>query len=196
MSEFIVIYLLYVIMPLWLAAGFADWCCHRATDIAHTAGARESALHMLMLFQIGAPALAALFLEVNAAVLLFALAMLVAHEATAWWDVAYATRHRRIPPFEQHMHSLLEVLPLLVFSLLAALHWEQLLALVGRGEETADFGLRWKREPLPAPYLATLFAAIAVLQMLPYSEELLRCLRARRRSRDWYRDGDGVDAES
>src|SRR4051794_9526520 len=30
--------LLYFIMPVWFLAGFADYLCHRATDIAHTAG--------------------------------------------------------------------------------------------------------------------------------------------------------------
>lgn len=182
MSEFIVAYLLYFILPLWLAAGFADWCCHRAADIANTAGTRESLLHMLMLAQIGAPALAALLLEINAAVLLFSLAMLVAHEATAWWDVSFASRHRHIAPFEQHMHSLLEVLPMLVFTLLAALHWPQLLALFGSGEATADFSLRLKQTPLSATYVTTLLIVIMLFQVLPYSEELLRCLRAQRRS--------------
>ena len=37
-----VIILMYFILPLWLAAGFADWLCHRATHIETTTGAKES----------------------------------------------------------------------------------------------------------------------------------------------------------
>jgi hypothetical protein len=40
--------LLYFIMPVWFLAGFADYLCHRATDIAHTTGPKESLLHLLM----------------------------------------------------------------------------------------------------------------------------------------------------
>ena len=32
-----ILLLLYFVMPLWLLAGFADWLCHRRSDIAHTA---------------------------------------------------------------------------------------------------------------------------------------------------------------
>src|SRR5947208_16853774 len=40
--------LLYFIMPLWFLAGVADWLCHRASDIEHTPGAKESIIHLLM----------------------------------------------------------------------------------------------------------------------------------------------------
>ncbi len=40
--------LLYFIMPLWFLAGVADWLCHRASDIEHTTGAKESIIHLLM----------------------------------------------------------------------------------------------------------------------------------------------------
>jgi hypothetical protein len=30
--------LMYVVLPLWLAAGFADYLCHRAARIAETSG--------------------------------------------------------------------------------------------------------------------------------------------------------------
>ena len=39
--------LLYFIMPLWFLAGLADWLCHRATDIEHTTGTKETLLHLL-----------------------------------------------------------------------------------------------------------------------------------------------------
>ena len=35
--------LMYFILPLWLAAGFADYLCHRAADIEQTSGYKEFA---------------------------------------------------------------------------------------------------------------------------------------------------------
>src|SRR5436853_5814086 len=49
--------LLYFIMPVWFLAGFADYLCHRATDIAHTAGPKESVFHLLMFGEIAIPLL-------------------------------------------------------------------------------------------------------------------------------------------
>jgi hypothetical protein len=37
--------LMYFVLPLWLAAGFADYLCHRATHIEETSGWKESVLH-------------------------------------------------------------------------------------------------------------------------------------------------------
>lgn len=36
------------VLPLWVAAGLADWACHWRTGIEHTAGLAESAFHWLM----------------------------------------------------------------------------------------------------------------------------------------------------
>jgi hypothetical protein len=36
--------LLGFVVPTWIGAGLADWACHRATDIEHTAGRRESVI--------------------------------------------------------------------------------------------------------------------------------------------------------
>ena len=49
--------LLYVIVPLWLLAGFTDYVLHKRTRIEHTAGTRESLLHLLQLGEIGLPVL-------------------------------------------------------------------------------------------------------------------------------------------
>ena len=37
----------YLILPLWIAAGFADYLCHRAARISENSGAQESALHLV-----------------------------------------------------------------------------------------------------------------------------------------------------
>src|SRR4051812_22729439 len=100
-----VIILMYFVLPVWLLAGIADWLCHRATGIERTTGAKESLLHLLMFAEIGLPLLAAIFLEINAAILVAMIASCVAHHATAIWDVRYAASARAVLPIEQHVHS-------------------------------------------------------------------------------------------
>src|SRR5690606_8474458 len=60
--------LMYAVFPLWVAAGLADWSCHRRTRIEHTSGLAENAFHWALLAQVGLAALAVALLEVNAAV--------------------------------------------------------------------------------------------------------------------------------
>ncbi|ARP76486.1 diguanylate cyclase [Bordetella genomosp. 6] len=183
MADATILVLLYFIMPLWILAGVADWLCHRASDIAHTAGPRESLLHLLMFAEIGLPLLMCLLLEINALVFLVMLAAFVLHEATALWDVSYAQSRRRITPLEQHVHSFLELLPLMAGTLVALLNWPAFLSLFGLGDQPADWSLRWKAEPLPFGYVAAILGAALLLEALPYAEELWRGLRARRPTR-------------
>jgi hypothetical protein len=167
------------VMPLWLGAGLADWYLHRRTRIERAAGPRESALHSLMFAETGVPVLLGLFCEVNAGVLATAFGAVGAHSATAYWDQAYAEERRRVTPIEQHVHSILEVSPLMAVFLLTALHWDQAQALVGRDRRPPQFALRLKRrDPLSTSVRATLLVAITVFGVLPYAEELLRCWRA------------------
>lgn len=164
------------VMPLWLGAGLADWYIHRRTRIEDTAGARESAIHSLMFAETGVPVLLSLFCEVNASVLLSAYGAAAVHGVTAYWDQVYAQPRRRVDPVEQHVHSLLEVSPVMAAFLLTALHWDQARALTGRGG--ADFGVRLKRrDPLSASARVWLLAAVTVFGILPYAEELWRCWR-------------------
>lgn len=178
-ETFIAFYLMYFLVPLWLLAGAADWLCHRIARIEHSTGPQESLLHLLMLVEMGVPALAALFLEIDALVLTIALVAFVLHEATALWDVSYAAERRAISPFEQHVHSFLELIPLMAISCMIFLHRGQFAALMGFGMEAADWTLRAKEQPLPPTYIATLLVAIAVLQVGPYLQELWRGLRER-----------------
>lgn len=181
LENFIALYLMYFLVPLWLLAGFADWWCHRRTGIEHTSGARESALHLVMLGEMGVPALLVLFFEVDALVLTIAVVAFVLHEFTALWDVSYAARRRRVTPFEQHVHSFLELIPLMAISCLVFLHRDQLEWLWRDDATAADWRLQAKMQPLPRLYIATVLAAIAVFQIAPYVEELWRGLRAGRR---------------
>ncbi|HEX4195977.1 MAG TPA: hypothetical protein VHZ26_00910 [Caulobacteraceae bacterium] len=173
--------LMYFIVPLWLAAGVADWLCHRRAKIQSNASYPESLLHLLMLAEIGAPVLIVLFFQVDALVLAIGAAAFVAHEATAFWDVAYAVRHRVVSPIEQMVHSFLELVPLTALVCLVALHWDQFLALFGIGHAAPDFSLRLRQPPLPIAYLVATLICVVVFEALPFGEELVRCLLARRR---------------
>ena len=104
-------YLLFFILPLWIAAGLTDYVLHRRTHIEDTSGTKESLLHALQLGEAGIPVLMGLLLDINALVLLMMLVALLVHEATALWDVHIAIHRRYVGVFEQHVHSFLELLP-------------------------------------------------------------------------------------
>src|SRR5258705_5555209 len=136
--------LMYVVLPLWLAAGFADYLCHRAASIETTSGPKESLLHLLQFVEMAIPTLAAIFLEINALIILVMIVSLVLHQLTAMWYVRYAYHTRQVIPLEQHVHSVLEMLPLTALLIVVLLHWQQFLVLFGMGAEAANFSLRLK----------------------------------------------------
>jgi hypothetical protein len=170
--------LMYFVVPVWLMAGFADWLCHRATNIETTSGAKESVLHLLLFAEVAGPFLAALLLDINALVLAFMIVMFFVHEATTLWDLSYAVNLREITPIEQHVHSYLEMMPLMGVLLVAARHWPQFLALFGFGDEAPRFDIALKAPPLPLAYIISALVAALLFAVLPYTEELWRGLRA------------------
>jgi len=176
-SEAARLLLMYVVLPLWVAAGLADWACHRRTRIQRTSGLPENAFHWTLFAQMGLAIVAVALLEVNAAVLLLVFAAFLAHELTTYVELRYTVPLRYIGPFEQMVHSFMELLPLVMLALLATLAWEQTLALFGMGEP--DFSLRAKDAPWPLAYLLSGLVAVALLNVLPLAEETLRCWRAR-----------------
>ncbi|MDB5947562.1 MAG: putative rane protein [Ramlibacter sp.] len=171
--------LMYLVFPLWVLAGLLDWICHRRTAIERTSGLKENLLHLLMTAEVGIGMLAVALLEIDAAVLLIVLAVFVLHELTVYWDLHYTTPLRPVRPFEQMVHSFLELLPLLSLALLATVRWDQALALAGLGPQPADFSLRLKAQPLPPAYLLGGLLAAVVLNALPLLEETWRCWNAR-----------------
>jgi hypothetical protein len=173
--------LMYFVLPLWLVAGFADWLCHRTSHIELTTGPKESLIHLLMFGEAGIALMAGIFLQINALVIALMILVFFVHEATALWDVSYAVTLRRVGPIEQHVHSFLELIPLLAIICVITLHWTQFLALFGAGTEVAQYTIRSKDELLPVPYLASLFGAIVLFEILPYLEELLRGWRQARK---------------
>lgn len=168
--------ILYFFLPLWLLAGFSDWLCHRRSNISETSGAKESALHLLMLAEAAVPLLAGLFFEINALIIAIMIAAFIAHEATALWDVSYAVTRRRVSPIEQHIHSFLELIPLMAIVLIVALYWGQFRALVSMSSE-ARYTLEWKRDPLPVGYLIAILSLTVLFEVLPFLEEFWRGYR-------------------
>jgi hypothetical protein len=176
-------YLLYFILPLWLLAGLTDYILHRQTRIEDNAGTKESLLHAVQLGEVGIPVLLGLLLDINALLILLMLIALVVHEFTAFWDVTYAHTKRYISPLEQHVHSFMEILPIMAISFVTVMYWDQFLALFGLGVQPARFELRLKPDPISTLYLVALFFSILVFILFPYGEELWRCLRAARQRR-------------
>lgn len=168
------------VLPLWIGSGVADWWCHRRSDIEHTAGTQESLIHVAQMTEAGIPVLLGLFLEVNAGVLAATLAALGLHQATAIWDVAYAESRREVTTTEQHVHGLLEQVPVMATSFIVALHWDQARALVGRGPQRPRFAPERKRRPLSPPATAVIIGVVGLFGALPYANEVVRCRRAAR----------------
>lgn len=178
-------YLLYGLLPSWFVPGVADWWMHRRTRIEDTAGSKESLIHALMMTEVGIPIALTLRYEVNPLLLTVQLGATAAHEATALWDVRTAVESdREVEPVEQHIHSFLESLPFGALASLMCLHADQVKSLLrgGRGDPDA-WRLVPRRRPLSRGYLAGIAAAIGTCVLLPYGEELLRCVRTARRNR-------------
>ena len=170
-------FLLGFVLPLWLAAGLSDWLCHRHARIERNAGRAESAIHLLMLGEAAVPVVAGLFLEITSPVLLLMFAAVVVHGATALWDVSFAVKRREVTPVEQHVHSYLEMVPVMAAAFVAVLHWPEVRALFGFGRRSADWTIRRKRHPLPGGAVTALLAATVALELAPYLEEFWRARR-------------------
>jgi len=163
--------LMYVVFPLWVAAGLADWACHRRTGIAITSGLKENLMHWLMYAEIGAGMLAVVFLEPNAALLAIVLGVFLVHEATVYWDLAYSSIRRDVDPAEQMVHSFLELLPLVALALLAVI------------ADLADWSLKPRTQPWPIAYLVGAAGATLLFNVLPLAQETAACLRGRKQAR-------------
>jgi hypothetical protein len=169
--------ILYGLLPLWGIAGFIDWCCHRATKVESTSGLKESLIHSLMGVQLGVPILFCLLFEINVLVLLICVAMWLSHEVVAHWDVYYATPRRRISIWEVHVHNYMATVPLYLLMLIVILNWDVATKAM-TGDWVGQFTLH--RVSLPyggASYLPGYLVFMAMLCVLPYLEENIRCLR-------------------
>lgn len=162
--------LVFGLFPAWLAAGFADWLCHRSAGIEQTSGPRESRLHFLLQLEIAVPVIAALFFEINALLLAIMTVAVLAHTATSLWDTYIAQPRRHISPLEQHVHSWLEMLPVFALIIVFALHFPA---------GSPDWTLSPRATPLPIGGVVATIALLAVAFAF-IGEEWMRGIRATR----------------
>ena len=170
----------YCIIPVWIGAGFLDYIWHRRTKIETTSGLEESLIHSLMMIESSPPVLAPLFLKIDSGVLAGMVGFSVVHELTVLWDLWFTAPRRKIPAGEQITHTFLEAAPFLTTAAAIVTHWDEFLALAGRGRRDARFGIRLRRPPLPLRSAIAIFAAIGLFGAIPHADELRRCIEAKR----------------
>ncbi len=165
--------LLYGVLPLWIAAGLADWACHWRTRIENTAGVAESGFHWLMFGLTGAGVLAGLLLRINAGLLLLCAVLALVHHLVVYVELRYVAPRREISPFEQMVHSFLELLPFTALALLAVI------AAQSGDLARPDFSLALRQPPLPGRLLGGVLLAVLLFNALPLLHELMRAWAAR-----------------
>lgn len=179
--DLVLVLILYVVLPLWGISGFIDWMCHRATQIEHTSGIKESLIHALMGVQIGIPIVVGILFEMNVLVFLICLLSLIAHELVAHRDVAYTMDRRRISIWEVHAHNYLATIPFYLIALIGVRNPETLLKTF-TFDWAGELELRLYAEPVGGSgYLPWYLAFMGIICIIPYTEELLRCWLARAR---------------
>lgn len=169
--------LLYGVFPTWLAAGVADALCHQKQDLPHSSGVFESALHLLMLAQVGAGTLMILFLEITAPVLFVLALIVIVHTLSTYWDVAYTLRYRRIGPFEQLVHGWLELLPFMAWAILAVVYWPQTQVMIAF--DTARWQWALRDPPLSPALIASVIGLSLVFAAAPAVLEFIQAWRTR-----------------
>lgn len=175
-DELLIGLLLYGVFPLWVGAGFVNYCCHRVSKIERTTGRVESSLHAVQYLQIVAGIALPLFLEVTSLVLVVVIALALLHLATGYVDVAYTTSRRFISPLEQHVHSYMEVLPLAATALLVVLYWSPFRAIFDG--DAASWIVMRRQPPLRAGAVVAIAVGIAAAGV-SIAEEYFRCARRR-----------------
>ena len=169
----------YIIYPVWLLVGVADYATHQRTHIAVTSGLREAMFHIAQTALMGVAVLLVLFVEINALSLSIIAACVLAHTVMAYWDIAYSDKRRYISPVEQFAHAFQITLPIFALALLVFLYW------LGPQERLPTFDLPtkgWSLAPRDHPFdLRVTLAVIgtsAVLGVAPALVEFVQSWRA------------------
>ncbi|NUO75868.1 MAG: hypothetical protein HOQ32_07625 [Lysobacter sp.] len=144
---------IYAVYLIWLLAGGLDFACHRRTDLASTSGLRESALHLLQLALMGGGIVLWLALPIGRALLAVLVVVVAAHAVLGYLDTRQAYGRRDIRPFEQHLHSVLDIAPV------AALCWVAVTTAGGADDERIT--------PLPVRTWAAVLVPAVALCVIP-----------------------------
>lgn len=133
------LWLAYAGYLVWLTAGALDFACHRRTDLPHTSGVGESALHLVQLALCGGAIAIGMVFAVERTIALILALLVAAHAVTGYLDTQQAYPRRAIRPFEQHVHSVLDMAPPIALGLVVACAWP----LQGGGIALRDPPLPW-----------------------------------------------------
>ena len=178
--------ILFFFLPVWGVSGYLDWYCHKKSKIEETSGIGESLLHSLMGLQIGIPIILCLLFKVNALILIICLVSLVLHEVVAYCDVKLAKPLREISILEMQAHAYLSTTPLFIFLMIIAINWDLVANLLSTGSASSgQFSFIRTTYTFGGQYYLLYFALFMIIScVIPYVEEIFRCLRftIRRRS--------------
>ena len=162
-------FLIWLIYPLWLLAGFFDYLFHRRTRIEHTSGPTESWLHLAQFVSLAIPLFLLTFFEVTSLVIWLVAAAVLLHTVLSVADVSYTDGRRYISPLEQHVHGFMSVLPVIAVGIIAVLNWTEIL--------NSGWALRPKAVPVSPGRGALLVGSYVILAGTPIVEELIRTSR-------------------
>jgi hypothetical protein len=180
MVEVIPEVILLFLLPGWVILGLLDWVCHRRSRIDVHCGPWESMFHLLLLALAGAAILMGLLLELNEPVLCLMALCFALHETVAYLDVRFAHGRRDISPAEQRVHDFMTAVPVSALCLVAVLHWDAVSNLVLHPGSILTEPIQLKLTPLPPVQVIGILVVVLVGDLLPYFEEFVRGLRARR----------------
>jgi len=166
-------WLAYCAYLAWLAAGLADFLCHWRTDLPHTSGVAESASHLVQLALLGAGVVLFLAFEPGRLAVVLLLVLVVAHAVVGYVDTWIAfTRHRPVRPVEQHVHSVLDMAPIVGFAWIVVSGWPSL--------ASEGWVLEWRRPPFAAGLWAAVLGPPFVLCIGPALLEFRAAWKAKR----------------
>lgn len=118
------LWLAYCGYLVWLAVGLGDFICHWRTDLRYTSGIAESATHLVQLALLGAAVVLVLAFEAGRSMVLLMLALVLAHAVVGYLDTRIAFGRRRVLlPVEQHIHSVLDMAPIIAFAWIVISTW-------------------------------------------------------------------------
>ena len=156
---------------VWLSAGLGDFICHRATDLPHTSGVAESFTHVLQLALLGVAIVIGLAFQVSAPMLLVVGALVVGHAIVGYWDTRIAFRRKRVLlPIEQHIHSVLDMAPLIAFGWLLSDAWTT----VG-----ATWPIELRNPAVPIQIWIAVLVPATVMCVIPATMEFVAAVKAR-----------------
>lgn len=161
----------YAAYLVWLLAGSVDFVLHRRTDLPHTSGLGESALHLLQLAVIGLALLLCLVFDMGRTIALLLVALVALHAVCGYLDTRWAFGRRLLLPVEQHVHSILDMAPIIGLIWLVVATWP---AAVAQGWSPA------LRQPAPdAPTWGGILLPAIVLCGVPAVLEFRAAWKAR-----------------